>query len=241
MIKKIYAVLASLVLVAASWLVLAPAASAAPTVPVGPGTGISNTSGVTPSFGACSIAAVGRDSANRLVAITAGHCQSRPGVVAPPGAPVYKSTTGQAIGWFTDINSWGGGNPPSPVLDYAVIHLDENVVIPRSTSEDGQLTVNSVGTANLWNNVCKNGIGTGNTCGLVNGTSTPNKAFTSWAVANAGDSGGGTVLAGTGTLVGYVLGGNAVVPTNFIYQKILPVLSDITARGSFGAGFTPVP
>jgi len=238
MVKKIYAVLASLVLVAASWLVLAPSASAAPTVPVGPGTGLSNTAGVTPSLSACSFAAIGRDSANRLVGITAGHCQLR--VNAAPGTPVYKSTTGQQIGWFTNINSWSGGNPPGPVLDYAVIHLDENVVIPRSVSEDGQLTVNSIGNANLWNNVCKNGIGTGNTCGLVNGTSTPNKAFTSWALAGPGDSGGGAVLAGTGTLVGYVLGSNPTL-TNFIYQKVQPVLADLTARGSFGAGFTPVP
>lgn len=236
--KRILGIMASFAMFIGVLIGFAPAASAAPTVPVGPGTGLSAT-GAVMSYDACSFAAIGHDNAGRLVGITAGHCQLRTGIA--PGAPVYKSTTGQQIGWWTTERSWSGTNPPSTTLDYAVIELDPNVVIPLKTAENGSITVSSVGSAALWNNVCKNGIGTGQTCGLVNGTSTPNNAFTSWASSNAGDSGGGTVLAGTSTLVGYVLGGNAPIPTNFIYQKIQPVLNQLNANGSYGAGFTPVP
>lgn len=237
--RIILSVMASIAMIIGLAAGFAPVANAAPTVPVGPGTGLSGTPGVTLSPGACSFGALGYDNAGRLVGLTAGHCKIKPGY--QNGDPVYKSTTGDLIGHWTNVASWSGTNPPSPTLDYAVIELDPNVVIPLKTAENGSITVSSFGAAALWNNVCKNGIGTGQTCGLVNGTSTPNNAFTSWASSNAGDSGGGTVLAGTSTMVGYVLGGNAAVPTNFIYQKIQPVLTAINAIGAEGAGFTPVP
>lgn len=221
-------------------LAYVPTANAAPTVSVGPGTGWSHRPGAQLSVNACSFTALGRDNANRLVAITAGHCHRNATTNQYPGTsgqPVYKSVTGEQIGWFTDVYTWNGQNPPSLALDYQVIRLNENVVIPSSTSENGDITVTSFGTASLWQNICKNGISTGLTCGLINGTSA--NSYASWAFSGPGDSGSPAVKAGTGILVGYTIGSNATI-TNFVYNRIQPVLADMNARGSFGAGFTLV-
>lgn len=230
----------ALVLAAGAFFSSLPTAGAAPTVVVGPGTGFSHKPGVQISWSACTFTALGRDNANRLVAITAGHCHRGANDQYPgtAGQPVYKSVTGQQIGWLTNVYTWDGQNPPSTALDYQVVQLNDNVVIPSSTSEDGSLTVTSFGTASLWQNICKNGITTGLTCGLINGTSS--NSYASWAFSGPGDSGSPAVKAGTGVLVGYTIGSNATV-TNFIYNRIQPVLADINARGSFGAGFTLVP
>ncbi len=241
-IKKVSGAFLALIASVALMFGMVSPASAAPTVVVGPGTGYSTIPGVQPSLNACTITALGHDNAGRLVALSAGHCW-RTNTGAYPGAagtPVYKSVTGQQIGVTTNVQAWDGTNPPNPNLDYQVILLDPNVVIPRSTSEDGTVSVTSFGTASLFQNLCKDGIGTGNTCGIVNGTSA--NSYASFAFAGPGDSGSPAVKAGTGVLVGTLIGGASGSPfTNFIYNKIQPVLNDMNARGSYGAGFTLVP
>ena len=242
--RIILSVMASIAMIIGLAAGFAPVANAAPTVPVGPGTGWSTIPGVQLSPNACTITALGHDNAGRLVALSAGHCWKSATGTYPgsAGLPIYKSTTGQQIGTLTSVHTWGGQpTVPQNTLDYQVIELDPNVVIPRSLSEDGTVSVTSFGTANLFQNLCKNGIGTGTTCGVVTQNSNPNyyKAF---AAMNMGDSGSPAVKAGTGVLVGMGVGGdvnNAF--TVGIFNKIQPILADINAQGSYGAGFTLVP
>lgn len=239
--KVLLAIVGSLALIA-SLFVGAGSAQAAPTVPVGPGTGFSTDPvGVAP-VNSCSITAVGRDSTGNLVAIGAGHCHRDgfpdlfPGTV---GAPVYKTAGGQKIGVLTDNYAHNPGQtpPPNTELDYMVIDLDDNVVIPLSTSEDGNVTVHSFGTANTFQGLCKDGISTGFTCGLILGQST--HAYSSYAFSFGGDSGGATVRQGSTVLIGMVTGGNPWGP--YIYNKIQPTLNAINSSGKIGAGFTLVP
>jgi hypothetical protein len=240
-IKKISGAFLALIASVALMFGMVSPASAAPTVVVGPGTGWATTVGAL-APASCSITAVGRDSANRLVAISAGHCHRDPGSTSypgTPGTPVYKTAGGQRIGELTDNHSYTAvPSPPSPNVDFQVILLDPNVVIPSAVSEDGTVTVHSFGTATpLANGLCKDGISTGFTCGLVLGQSS--NSYSSYAFAFGGDSGGATVRQGTDVLIGMVIGGPTTGP--YIYNKIQPVLNAINSSGKVGAGFTLVP
>lgn len=245
--RIILSIMASIAMIIGLAAGFAPVASAAPTVPVGPGTGW--TLKTVPHNGAndsCTITAVGHDNAGRLIGLTAGHClrdPANPTQQLPAGQPIYKTVSPVAntqIGVSTGVQAWGGqGTVPQSTLDYAVIELDPNVVIPRSLSEDGTLSVTSFGTAGLFQNICKDGIATGNTCGLINNVST--NYYKSWASMFNGDSGSPAVKAGTGVLVAVGVGYDVSNPSVFIYNKIQPVLTDINAKASYGAGFTLVP
>lgn len=239
MIKKMFmAILGSIALVAGLF-VGAGSAAAAPTVPVGPGTGFYPQGGVPIAQAGCTINSVGRDSANRLVAITAGHCLQN----LAPGTPVFKTVGQQQIGTVTANKAYtppaGGGiiTPPSQTtLDYGVLQLDENVVIPSRVSESGRLTTASVGDAGLFQIGCKEGISTGHTCGLIIGQGPIH--YNTFGVSGPGDSGAPFVV-GT-KLVGLTVGINPSTG-QFQYNKITPVLAAINANGGVGAGFTLVP
>ena len=246
--RIILSVMASIAMIIALAAGFAPAASATPTTVVGPGTGV--TLKTVPHGGAndsCSITAVGHDNASRLVALVAGHClrdPNNPTQQLPAGQPIYKTVAPVAntqIGVSTGVQAWGGlGTVPQSTLDYAVIELDPSVVIPSSLSEDGTLSVTSFGTAGLFQNVCKDGISTGNTCGIIIQASNPNY-YKGYASMWNGDSGSPVVKAGTGVLVAMAVGLDSSNPSQFIYNKIQPVLTDLNAKASYGAGFTLVP
>lgn len=237
MIKKMFmAILGSIALVAGLF-VGAGTAAAAPTVPVGPGTGFFLDGNVQ----GCTITAVGRDSANRLVALSVGHCArlESTGTFAPVGHVVRKMT-GQgsqspAIGTVTATRTYTPtpNNAPSKTnLDYSIILLDENVVIPRTDSEDNNVHLSSIGNGSLFQNACKDGASTGFTCGLIlfNGPIWQG----SYAASFGGDSGSPFVV-GT-KLVGLLAG---LDPSNGSTQfyKINETLAAINATGGVGAGF----
>jgi len=225
---------------------LAPVARAAPSVSVGPGTGWTIFSDPNPTvqtaMNGCSIGAVGRDSANRLVAITAGHCRydHNAGKNRPAGTPIYRLGNPGAgpIGWFTDNSAFtpaGTGivNPPSKTdLDYAVIQLNESVVVPLDRSEDNRVTTETVGDAGNFQNACKVGVSTGLTCGLIIGQG--GTYYTSFALAGPGDSGGALVV---GTKLVGIVAGLDLTRMSFQYYKITPILNAINANGGVGAGF----
>ena len=223
--KKALLLLTGLLVVA---FVSTPAAHADPGVHVGPGTAYTTNPGVD---GFCTIAAVGNDDAGRLVALTIGHCHQQ------AGTPIYK--IGEAdrgpIGWETDI--WST-NPAGTfhAVDYAVLELNPAVVAPSRYGEGSDVVVNSVGDAQPWNIGCKYGPTTGKTCGAL--AAFAGIHLQNWALMGPGDSGGPLVVGDK--LVGISAGLDAAPEAPFIYGKIGPILADIDAQQSFGAGFRPV-
>ncbi|TQC50529.1 serine protease [Rhodococcus sp. WS4] len=222
--KKLFLLLAGMLVS----IVLAPTAHAASGISVGPGTAYTTNPAVE---GFCTLAAVGNDDAGRLVALSVGHCHQK------AGTPIYK--IGEAdkgpIGWETDV--WSA-NPEGvfDALDYAVILLDPTVVDASKFGSDSDIVVNAVGDAAPWDVACKLGPASGKTCGVIG--KLDGIHLQNWALMRPGDS-GGPLLVGD-KLVGVSIGMDATPEAPFIFGKITPILADIDAKGSYGAGFTPV-
>lgn len=216
---------------------------------VGGGTGIVFGHGepVTAERGAmCTLTAVGRDRAGRLVALTNAHCfydndghQWLGDEVYVDRAPMPRSTGSSPagdpdleLGPIGKVVYISGGNPifPGPNgrgLDYAVILLDQAKVRPTATV--GEVTIERIGPPpGPGTVVCKQGRSSGLTCGLKLFDVTPYFTHTIWAIP--GDS-GSPVTVGR-TLIGnlWIAGGGT---------SMVEVVKDLAARGSIGAGFTP--
>ncbi|MDF5821105.1 S1 family peptidase [Corynebacterium felinum] len=179
----------------------------------------------------CTITATGVDDQGRKVAITAGHC-------------------GKVGSQVVSADSWRVGRSGTVVahgqngLDYSVIELGSNAQITRSYNG---VTVDEIGgVPGSFQTVCKTGVATGHTCGVV--WVADKKTNLSQVCATAGDS-GAPVMAGN-RLVGMVSGGlvpdynlscrtplqgAAFQPT--ISTSMDAVLADINQRGGVGAGF----
>jgi hypothetical protein len=213
---------------------LAPAASATPTVSLKPGDALSDSL----DQGFCSFAAFGRDNADRLIGLTAGHCAAT-GLVN-----VYKhnETSKGVIGHFTNV--WKSGGLATNTLDYAVVVLDEAKVQVRNefVNVDTGVThlvtvIDAPATSGNWGENCM--VGQVNTDCNTNGYV---KVSTNWVqtltAGGSGDSGGGLFI--DNKLAGIY---NGLVLTAFpphISTNIEGALADINAQGSYGAGFTLV-
>ncbi|MGV9414289.1 S1 family peptidase [Nocardia sp. NPDC003693] len=219
-----------------STLLITGTADAAPFVVLGGGSGvhveqIDETGGTAD----CTLTAVGYDSADRLVALTAGHC----GQVGSRIAAEYTRSGGIGV-----IAEKSEGN------DWAVILLDPERVSP--TRQVGPTSINGLGAPpRLGDMACKNGRTTGYTCGLV--WETHNSYFRSQVCANHGDSGApvlvgdrlvGMVVAGQDFELGPITvdlapckGAGDILHQPEISTTIAMVLADIDRRGGVGAGF----
>lgn len=210
-------------------VVAAAPAQAAPRAAVGGGTAI-----VLGGKAACTMTAVGRDNAGRLVGLTAAHC-------GDPGQLVVAERQPRAgtIGRVVLVNT---------KYDAAVIALDPARVQP----------VRSVGNASIARvgrmpgpgaNVCKMGRTTGFTCGPVLAVSKIHSS--SYVCGNSGDS-GAPVLQGN-RLVGMLNGRQIVlgvavhcvspaVPifTPMVATDMSDIVASLTRNGGIGAGFRPV-
>lgn len=135
----------------------------------------------------CTLAVTGTDADGRKVGITAGHC-GEPGDAVRSADSFWVGDAGTVV-----VN---GSND-----DYSVIEFGSNAEI--SNSYNG-VTVDSIGggTTNMQE-VCKSGVATGFTCGLV--WSADERMTMSQVCAMQGDS-GAPVLAGR-RIVGLVSGG----------------------------------
>lgn len=203
---------------------LTPAVSnAAPTVVV------SNGSRITPTLefpGYGTMGAVGYDAQGNLVGITAGHLDD-----GAPGGPVYleNNKAAGAIGYFANTNH---------TLDYTVVVLDKEKVIPRSNGPAARID----GLANpsepfLFQVACKDGQTTGVTCGAV--IRKDATGYNSYAVAYSGDSGGPGWVRDT-KLAGITLSIlNPNPPGTTRWLSIFTILNNIPA-GTPGKGFVPV-
>lgn len=135
----------------------------------------------------CTLAVTGTDADGRKIGITAGHC-------GKPGDAV-RSADSFWVGDAGTIVSNGADD------DYSVIEFGSNADI--SNSYNG-VTVNGLGgkTSNLQE-VCKTGVATGFTCGLV--WTADERLTMSQLCAMQGDSGGPVIV--NGKVVGLVSGG----------------------------------
>ena len=189
----------------------------------------------TPLFvgdsGICTLAVAGTDAQGHKVGITAGHCGAEGDHVA-------------------SADSWQVGNSGTIVAsnahhDYSVIEFGSNAEVSRSYNN---VTVDEIGGGpRFGDQVCKNGVGTGHTCGVHYGDAEGIQF--NQVCASLGDS-GGPLLVGN-RLVGIISGG--INPTGvdlscrsplqgFLHVPTMAsdantIFADLDARGGVGAGF----
>ncbi|MCQ9353108.1 S1 family peptidase [Corynebacterium sp. 153RC1] len=177
----------------------------------------------------CTVTATGTDAQGRKLAITAGHCGS----------------VGDTV---ISADSWKLGPSGTVVaqgtnLDYAVIELGSNAQL---TSTYNGVTVTDHGAQAQGEILCKQGVATGFTCGVV--WANQSAMALSQICAMRGDS-GAPILNGN-KVVGLVNGGmfpdqNLACATPLQGPLFMPtqstdfnkVVKDLNARGGVGAGF----
>lgn len=148
---------------------------------VGPGTPVY----VGNSF--CTIAAAGYDNQGNPIALTAGHC----GGVGTPVVSADATLSGE-IGYISRVNT---------ELDYAVVALNVRAL---PTSSYNGIEITGVGGAVVpGQQVCKQGVGSGYSCGVV--LYPDNASTVAQICATHGDSGGPVLV--DGRLVGLISGG----------------------------------
>ncbi|GAA2067567.1 S1 family peptidase [Williamsia deligens] len=151
MVKKL-AVMVAVVAAGLLTMLGAGAASAAPNIPLGGGSGIiivkSGDSG-----SACTLTTIGNDGAGRLIGLTAGHC----GEVGQAVFSERFGNRGQAGRIIVSNND----------LDFDVIAFDRAKVAPLRTV--GSVTIRGIQTAapQFPSVLCKTGRTTGSTCGVT--------------------------------------------------------------------------
>lgn len=213
----------------------------------GPGTSIMSDGG-PPAGSWCTVAAVGYDDLNRLVALTAGHCSTRP--YDHQEVFLSSNTAYGAIGTYETITTnWPGF--PSTVFpadsskDYAVILLDAAKVNPINHTPNSDQTINHIEThvpVPGTDIMCKYGQVSAVTCGLVIEFS--NNTMRSWAALIPGDSGGAVTYTNSTGFAGI---NSSIDPTHpwapNQFSGIWGILDDIASQGSstVGIGFEPIP
>ncbi|GEE03483.1 hypothetical protein nbrc107696_39290 [Gordonia spumicola] len=217
---------------AATSMVPAATADAAPRVTLGGGSGI-----IVGGNALCTLTTIGHDRAGRLVGLTAAHCGNN-------GASI-RSERNPRAGVVGRIATKGTG------LDAAVIVFDASRV--HAVRQVGRARISGVGVyPRPYSNVCKAGRTTGYTCGptLTNG-----KLDTyNYVCADHGDS-GGPVIAG-GRVVGMLNGalriagpGSPSIPcvtpavpiyTPMVATKMTTILASLNRTRYAGSGFRPI-
>jgi hypothetical protein len=216
-------------------------------VPVGPGTSIQTEDGPFAGGSWCNIAAVGRDDHNRLVALTAGHCNTKHDV----SQPVYWSPTVEhpkvQIGTFETINShpeYVGTYPLNSQMDYAIVLLDETKVAPRNTTPTGQVydhlnTTLPVAGVDLMS---KYGQVSGYVANCAISAVENNVIYSAGCGNLPGDSGGGVIINGGVAGVNSGTDPFASGGRNNLFTHISGILADLAAQGpnTVGIGFEPL-
>lgn len=176
-----------------------------------PGDGITFSAEPTPGW--CSVAAVGYDDADRLVAITAGHCYQT------GSSEIWKVDDQHRgpIGTETDVASQGSidpmGFPTDEAADYAVILLDETRVRGSNTSAPNdrgeRVVIESVGTLEDGEQAvgaqCAAGRSSSVAC-TTGDVLVDSNLMSSGLLMKPGDSGGPLVRADTGEWIGLSVG-----------------------------------
>lgn len=186
----------------------------------------------------CTLGAVGRDSAGRLVGITAGHCDNanvNESILLPNTAGNAPDTAYGAVGSYAFANK-------STSLDYAIIVYDETKV--RGTAQGPDVRVDAIGNAFVGQAVCKDGSTTNFTCGTVRSLSY--LGVYNWIDSSArnqpGDSGGPLVAGNAivGITIRWYAGFGSWWPARYVSSNIQGILADLNPRGVPGSGFAPL-
>ncbi|AGT04784.1 putative secreted protein [Corynebacterium glutamicum MB001] len=180
----------------------------------------------------CTLAVTGTDADGRKIGITAGHC-GKSGDAVRSADSFWVGDTGTVV-----YNA--------PNADYSVIEFGSNAEL--SNTYNG-VTANAVGGGvTNGQEVCKNGVATGYTCGLV--WTADERMTMSQVCAGRGDS--GAPLIADGRVVGLVSGGvipdyNLACATPLQGPFFMPtlsvnmdtVLTDLDSQDLPGRGFQP--
>ncbi|MGN5237988.1 serine protease [Rhodococcus sp. SJ-3] len=210
-----------------------------------PGDGI--TFSPDPAPGWCSVAAVGRDHANRLVAVTAGHCRQSGSALIWKVGEQHRGP----VGIETDVASTGSvdpiGFPTDEAPDYAVLLLDDTKVRGSNTSEPNdrgqRVVLESVGSLAPGDSAVGVQCATGRTNGVAcasGGMLVDENLMSSALLMKPGDSGGPLVRADTGEWIGLSVGYRPTRRGLAAYQRADRIIEEIDAHGGIGAGFTLV-
>ncbi|NNH70259.1 peptidase S1 [Nocardia uniformis] len=185
----------------------------------------------------CTLAAVGYDADDNLVGITNAHCSydthgnqwlgDEVVHAAHLNEPEPGGVNVEVIGTVAYIS---GGNPvvPGPNgvgLDYAVIVFDKSMVIPTATI--GDTTIRRIAEPPPPGTVlCKQGVTTGRTCGVMIGTIGPYILNT--VTEFTGDSGAPIVVDDAVVGIQWVTGAAS---------SMTAIMADLDSRGGVGSGF----
>jgi len=202
-------------------------ASAQDLIPIGPGTPLVYSNGVSDVY--CTLGISGYDSTNLLVGLSAAHC-------GDIGTDVF-------IEESRDLGPIGRVVRTNVHLDSAVILLDSSKV--RPVNQMRGVVVNEIGAApRLAQWVCKQGETTGNTCGfsIGHGFARDDKSMSIVCVAE-GDSGGPVVVGDRliGITTDRIPKGLPVAmvpcPTLLLSVDMGALLADLNASPGYGSGF----
>lgn len=240
--RRVAACAGALLAVAGVVTMSATPAQAADPVPIGAGApfgkGTPLANGTNTTADHCTIAAVGRDSANRLVALTAGHC-------------ARDTVSGELVGLYIDDQKVGQfvsafDNSPNPqylpgYYDFAFATLDESKVTVAS-QRGANVSAGLLGPTemiNTFTSICKTGMTTGYGCGtyIGNGGTNPRSHISTLSVA-PGDSGGPMFTPG-GKLVGIASKGTQGAPVSY-YTDVRDASAYAASKGWVGGGFQPI-
>jgi hypothetical protein len=215
--RKLLGILACLAVALGTFLVNAPTASAATGI-VSNGIGWTANPSAPPGISAssCTIGVVGTDSSGNKIAISASHCvdtASGGGTYYPDGSTVFRLTptgTGAPIGTIAHRDTF---------VDYVVIKLYADADL-RSNGPGAR--IDGIGPAWPGGVLCKDGIASGVTCGVIVGGDA--NRINALAAATGGDSGGPAFVNNT-QIVGMTLS-----PITFI--RFSAVLNSIAAQSN---------
>ncbi|MGL4307249.1 MAG: serine protease [Mycobacteriaceae bacterium] len=172
----------------------------------------------------CTMTTVGYDRDAQLVGFTAAHC----GRVGDAVASISDLLSGP-VGFIAYAN---------PLLDYAVIALDSDKVLPLS--QIGPSKISTIASPPAASGaVCKQGLITDHTCGTTTGTDESDRLWSLMCVID-GDSGapiteGDHLVA----MVNGYLGLPCIGPTQGTSFKA--ITNDLNYIGGVGANFAPIP
>ncbi|WP_149361859.1 S1 family peptidase [Lolliginicoccus suaedae] len=148
----------------------------------------------------CSLGFNGINDDGKAINLTAGHCNpDGPGTSGTPTRFLQGPLAGQVFGRFTATNM--------DKVDYAVIEIDDahqEAFSSAGIRGGGELRITGTADPVIGMPVCKSGVTTGFSCGVVTATNltlqigprTLGNAFTSSICALQGDS-GGAIISGT--------------------------------------------
>jgi hypothetical protein len=174
----------------------------------------------------CTLTTIGHDNTGELVGLTASTCGGTGSPVDVEGGPGGVGTVVAA----------------DDALDYAVIKFDPAKVVPTASFAGFAINGISPDLGSDQQPPCTHGGATGFACGSQKVRVKPAVGMARMPSWQPGDTGAPVTV--DGQLVGLIRKGNTMAPlmvTDIFMTVFSTILSDASAKGGPGAGFTPIP